>query len=117
WFRKDADGDFLWPGFGENGRVLEWIVDRIAGDAPSVDTPLGRTPARDTIDYKAAGLTDEQWAELFRIDPTALLTEADDTEVFLEQFGERLPDALRRQLAGLRERLAERAGTTRKAVA
>ena len=121
WFRKDSDGSFLWPGFGENGRVLEWIVQRIAGEAPSVDTPLGRTPACDTIDFRAAGLDDAQWAELFRIDAESLLAEADDTEVFLEQFGEKLPDAMRRQLAGLRERLAERAGagagSSRKAVA
>ncbi|WP_166867979.1 MULTISPECIES: phosphoenolpyruvate carboxykinase (GTP) [unclassified Salinibacterium] len=117
WFRRDVDGSFLWPGFGENGRVLEWIVERIAGEAPSVDTPIGRAPAGDSIDYRAAGLSDEQWAELFRIDPDALLDEADDTEEFLARFGDRLPDALRRQLTGLRDRLTELSGSTRKAVA
>src|SRR5690606_1610425 len=93
WFRKDADGDFLWPGFGENGRVLAWIIERIAGEAAASDTPLGKVPAVGAIDYRAAGVTDEQWQELFRVDERALLAEADDTEEFLARFGDRLPEA------------------------
>jgi len=111
WFRKDADGGFLWPGFGENGRVLAWIVERLAGEAAAVDTPLGKIPACDTVDHRAAGVTDAQWAELFHLDPEAQLHEVDDTEVFLDGFGDRLPEALRRQLEGLRGRLEERAGS------
>jgi len=111
WFRKGSDGSFLWPGFGENGRVLAWIVERLAGEAPAVDTPLGKIPACDTIDHRAAGVTDAQWAELFHLDPEAQLAEADDTDAFLAGFGDRLPEALRRQLDGLRGRLEERAGS------
>src|SRR5690606_8861532 len=117
WFRKDEDGSWLWPGFGENGRVLAWIVERVAGEAPGTDTPLGIVPAVDGIDYRAAGVTDAQWQELFRIDPRALLAEADDAEEFFAQFGDRLPEALPRQLAGLRERLEASVGIERKAVA
>jgi len=117
WFRKDEDGSWLWPGFGENGRVLAWIVERVAGEAPGTDTPLGIVPAVDGIDYRAAGVTDAQWQELFRIDPRALLAEADDAEEFFAQFGDRLPEALPRQLGGLRERLEASVGIERKAVA
>jgi phosphoenolpyruvate carboxykinase (GTP) len=111
WFRKDDDGSFLWPGFGENGRVLAWIVERLAGEATAVDTPLGKIPGSGMIDHRAAGVTDDQWAELFRLDPEAQLNEADDTDLFLEGFGDRLPEALRRQLGGLRGRLEERVGS------
>jgi phosphoenolpyruvate carboxykinase (GTP) len=110
WFRKDDDGSWLWPGFGENGRVLAWIVERIAGEATASDTPLGSVPSVGGIDFRAAGVSDAQWQELFRVDERALLAEADDTEAFLAQFGDRLPDALPRQLAGLRERLEASAG-------
>lgn len=74
-------------------------------------------PAVGAIDYRAAGVTDEEWQELFRIDEQALLAEADDTEEFLSRFGDRLPDAMPRQLQGLRERLEHSTGITRKAVA
>jgi phosphoenolpyruvate carboxykinase (GTP) len=117
WFRKDADGRFLWPGFGENGRVLAWIIERIAGEAAASDTPLGKVPAVGAVDYRAAGVTDEQWQELFRIDERALLHEAADTEAFLARVGDRLPEPVRRQLAGLRERLERGAGISRRAVA
>ncbi|TXK19443.1 phosphoenolpyruvate carboxykinase (GTP) [Homoserinibacter sp. GY 40078] len=115
WFRKDADGSYLWPGFGENGRVLAWIVERIAGEAPAVDTPLGRVPSVSGIDHRAAGVTDAEWAELFRIDPAAHLAEADDTERFFGRFGDRLPAAMTRQLDALRARLEQQ--IDRKAVA
>ena len=69
------------------------------------------------IEYRKAGVTDEQWQELLRIDERALLAEADDTEAFLDGFGDRLPEAVRRQLTALRERLEESAGISRKAVA
>jgi phosphoenolpyruvate carboxykinase (GTP) len=117
WFRKDADGSWLWPGFSENGRVLAWIIERIAGEAAASDTPLGKVPAVGAIDYREAGVTDEQWQELFRIDERALLAEADDTAAFLDGFGDRLPEAVRRQLGGLRERLEQSAGLSRRAVA
>ncbi len=117
WFRKDADGTWLWPGFGENGRVLAWIVERIAGEAAASETPLGKVPSIGGIDYRAAGVSDDDWQELFRIDAPALLAEAADTEAFLDGFGDRLPEAVRRQLVALKERLGAPASARSKAVA
>ena len=105
WFRKDANGEYLWPGFGENGRVLDWIVERIEGLAASVDSPVGRVPAPDSIDYAAAGLSDAQWSELFAIDAKAHLAEADDAERFFDELGANVPSEVRAQLELLRERL------------
>jgi len=97
------------------GARLDRGADR--GEAAASDTPLGKVPAVGAVDFRAAGVTDEQWRELFRIDESALLAEADDTEHFLDGFGERLPEALRRQLAGLRERLGGQPRSGKKAVA
>ena len=69
WFRKGDDGRWLWPGFGENGRVLAWILERVEGTAPAVESPLGWLPAPGAIDYADAGVSDADWAELFAIDP------------------------------------------------
>ena len=105
WFRQDDDGRYLWPGFGENGRVLAWMIERIEGLAGSVDSPLGRMPSAGSIDFEAAGVSEEDWAELFAIDAEAHLAEADDAERFFDSIGPRVPDAVRAQLGLLRERL------------
>jgi len=106
WFRKDANGKFLWPGFGDNARVLDWIIRRLEGDAEAVDTPIGRIPADGELPLDGVKVTDEQLAELFAIDPVTWSAEADLTEEYFAQFGDRVPQALRAQLAALRERLA-----------
>jgi phosphoenolpyruvate carboxykinase (GTP) len=105
WFRKGADGRFLWPGFGENSRVIDWIIRRIDGSVPAVSTPIGRIPAiadlnLDGIDVPAADLE-----ELFAIDPESWLQEADLTEEFYATFGDRIPAALSSELSALRYRL------------
>ncbi len=105
WFRKGDDGRWLWPGFGENGRVLAWILERVEGTAPAIESPVGWVPAPGTIDYAAAGVTDADWAELFAIDPAAHLTEADDAAAFFETFDGRVPAAVTAQLADLRARM------------
>jgi len=105
WFRKGDDGRFLWPGFGENGRVLAWILDRVEGTAPAVETPLGWIPAPGTIDHAAAGVSDDDWTELFSIDPDAHLAEADDAEAFFDGFDGRVPAPVVGQLAELRDRM------------
>lgn len=105
WFRKDEKGRWLWPGFSENSRVLAWILDRVDGRAPAIASPAGWIPAEGAIDYRAAGVSDDDWAALFDIDPQAWLAEADDTESFLDGFGDRVPAAVRAQLAELRARL------------
>jgi phosphoenolpyruvate carboxykinase (GTP) len=106
WFRKDANGKFLWPGFGDNARVLDWVIRRLEGDAQAVETPIGRIPAEGELPLDGAKVTDEQMAELFAIDPVTWLAEADLTEEYFAQFGDRVPQELTAQLAALRERLA-----------
>jgi len=105
WFRKDENGRFLWPGFGDNSRVLAWILDRVDGRAPAVESPVGWLPAAGSIDLDGTDVTEADWQELFRIDPDALLAEADDAERFFSTFGDRVPAAVRGQLEELRARL------------
>jgi phosphoenolpyruvate carboxykinase (GTP) len=106
WFRKGADGEFLWPGFGENARVLEWIAGRISGEAGAVDSPIGRLPVVDELDVEGLDLTDDALEQLFAVDTGSWGEEADLTEQFFSGFGSRLPAALATELAALRYRLA-----------
>jgi len=106
WFRKSADGSFLWPGFGENSRVLEWILERVAGEAPAVTSPLGLMPVALNLD--GLSVADSAMDELFSVDPSSWQIEADDTEAFFGEFGDRVPPALYRQLDELRARLPHR---------
>ena len=94
WFRKDADGRFLWPGFGENMRVLEWIVGRVAGQAGAVDTPIGLMPDASDIALDDLGLPDDSRRQLFEIDADGWLAELDDVGKGLHAYGERMPQAL-----------------------
>jgi phosphoenolpyruvate carboxykinase (GTP) len=105
WFRKDKNGKFLWPGFGENSRVLAWAVSRVNGEVGAETTAIGNLPVKGEFDVDGLGLTDDQLSQLFAIDPAAWLSEADLTEEYFAQFGERLPAELTGQLVALRERL------------
>ncbi|WP_345763753.1 phosphoenolpyruvate carboxykinase (GTP) [Diaminobutyricibacter sp. McL0608] len=105
WFRKGADGEFLWPGFGENSRVIEWIVRRIEGAADAVDTPIGRLPVPSQLDLDGLDISDEALDALFEVDSRSWLDECDLTEEYFEQFGTRVPAALRAELASLRYHL------------
>ncbi|MDP2012712.1 MAG: phosphoenolpyruvate carboxykinase domain-containing protein, partial [Actinomycetota bacterium] len=105
WFRKDSDGKFIWPGYGENSRVLEWVVRRLDGDAEAVTTPIGLVPAAGDLNVDGLDISSEKLAELFAIDPNTWLAEADLTEEYYLQFGDRVPEALHLELAGLRDRL------------
>lgn len=110
WFRKSASGSWLWPGFGENSRVLAWIVAQVdaarsGSDEGAVPGPVGLRPAPGALDVSGLDLTDDDLAELFAVDPDAWLAEADLTEEFFARFGDRLPAPLRTQLAALRHRL------------
>ncbi len=105
WFRKDADGRYIWPGFGENARVLEWIVRRLTGEADAVESPVGSLPAEGEIDISELDLTAEQFAELFAITPDSWLAECDMTQEYYAMFGDKVPAELNAQLAALRERL------------
>ncbi len=106
WFRKGADGRFLWPGFGDNARVIEWIVRRLEGGVDAVDSPIGRLPVTADLDLEGLDLPEADLAELFAIDRDSWLREVDLTEEFYASFGDRLPAALRSELESLRYRLA-----------
>jgi phosphoenolpyruvate carboxykinase (GTP) len=105
WFRKDADGKFVWPGFGDNARVLKWIVDRLEGAAAATDTPIGRVPAKDSLDLSGLDLTDEQLELLLSVDAEAWSEEAKSIPEHYERFGDRLPKALWQQYDALVQRL------------
>jgi phosphoenolpyruvate carboxykinase (GTP) len=110
WFRKGADGKFVWPGFGDNSRVLKWIAERLDGEAGAVDTPVGRTPDRASLDLSGLDLSDNDLSTLLDVDAEVWSQEAALIPAFFERFGERLPAALWAQHAALTERLsAERA--------
>jgi phosphoenolpyruvate carboxykinase (GTP) len=106
WFRKGDDGRFLWPGFGENSRVLEWILERVDGQVAAKDSPLGLLPHDGALNTEGLDISDADLAELFAIDRDSWLIEADDTEEFFASFDGRVPDAVTRQLAILRDKLA-----------
>ena len=105
WFRTDDDGRFLWPGFGENSRVLAWILDRVDGQVAATDGPLGLEPRDGDVDVAGLDLPAADWRALFEVDRDSWLDEADDAEKFFATFGDRLPAAMTRQLEELRRRL------------
>jgi phosphoenolpyruvate carboxykinase (GTP) len=106
WFRKDAEGSYIWPGFGDNARVLEWIIRRLEGEAEAVDSPVGALPAPGEIDIADLDITEADMAGLFEVDAATWLAECDLTEEYYNQFDGRVPDALWQELAQLRDRIA-----------
>jgi len=105
WFRKDAQGRWLWPGYGENSRVLAWICDRVAGKDEGEKTAIGILPKKEELDLRGLDLPAENLEELLRVDVAAWRAEADSIEEHFRQFGSRLPSRLKRQLELLRARL------------
>ena len=106
WFRKDEDGNFMWPGFGDNARVLDWIVRRAAGEVEAIDGVTGRYPHFEDFNLEGLDIDEAKWAKLFEIDPDAWSAEMDDTEEYFSQFGDKLPAAITEQLAKFRARIA-----------
>ena len=106
WFRKDEDGNFMWPGYGDNARVLDWIVRRAAGEVEAIDGVTGRYPKFEDFNLDGLDIDETVWAKLFAIDPDAWAAEMDDTEEYFSQFGDKLPAAITEQLAKFRERIA-----------
>ncbi|MGL5811608.1 MAG: phosphoenolpyruvate carboxykinase (GTP) [Nocardioides sp.] len=105
WFRRDDDGGFLWPGFGENSRVLKWIVERLDGAADAVETPIGYVPTAAAIDTDGLDLTDEQLARVLAVDADEWRAELPLITEWLETFGDDVPAVLWTELDGLRDRL------------
>ena len=106
WFRKGDDGSFLWPGFGENSRVLKWVLERVSGEAEAIDTAIGRVPLPDGIDTTGLDMSPELLAELLKVDNEAWRGEIPLIEEHFAFIGEHLPAELRDELNNLQKRLA-----------
>ena len=106
WFRKGDDGRFLWPGFGENSRVLEWMFERIEGKAAAAETPIGLVPVDGGLNTEGLDISEADLEELFRIDTEGLLSDAESAAEYFGEFGGRVPEELTTEIAALRERLS-----------
>jgi phosphoenolpyruvate carboxykinase (GTP) len=99
WFRKDRDGRFMWPGFGENMRVLDWIIQRCKGNAPAVKTPIGLVPDPKGINLAGMSVASETLLKLLDVDPEAWKIEIAEIKAYLDSYGNRTPEALIRECA------------------
>jgi phosphoenolpyruvate carboxykinase (GTP) len=105
WFRKNAEGKFIWPGYGDNARVLKWICERVEGTAKAQKTPIGNVPLPEALDLKGLDLSAEQARQLLTVDVAGWKNEIANVATNYEKFGKHLPAALTAQLEGLRQRL------------
>ena len=105
WFRKSPEGKWLWPGFGDNSRVLKWMCERIEGKVGAVETPIGLMPAEGDLDLSGLAIPAADLKELLRVDVDAWKAELGDIEKHFARFGDRLPERLRKQLETQRKRL------------
>jgi phosphoenolpyruvate carboxykinase (GTP) len=105
WFRKSAEGKWLWPGYSENSRVLKWMCDRVSGKVGARETPIGLLPQEGELDLTGLSIPAQDFAELMRVDVAAYKAEVPDMEKHFKQFGDRLPARLNAQLKALKERL------------
>jgi len=106
WFRKNNEGKYIWPGFGENSRVLAWVIDRLEGNVDVVETPIGYLPVDGDLNLDGLDIAPNDLAELFSIDKASWITECDLTDEYFVQFGERVPVEICQELAGLKSRLS-----------
>jgi phosphoenolpyruvate carboxykinase (GTP) len=107
WFRRDATGKMLWPGYGDNSRVLKWICERVEGTGKAQQTPIGNLPTIDGLDTTGLNLAAEDIKALTSVDPAGWRREADDVASYYSKFDGKLPDALRKQLLELHQRLGD----------
>ena len=105
WFRKNEAGDFIWPGFGENSRVLAWVVDRLENEAEGIDSPVGVLPNREDLPLDGLEISAHDLEALFDVDKGSWLAECDLTEEYFSQFDGRVPAELQAELADLKQRL------------
>lgn len=105
WFRTDAEGHFIWPGFGDNMRVLDWMLKRIAGEVDAVETPIGFVPKAEDINLEGLDFSRETLADILKVDKDAWKKEAEGIKEFYETFGDRLPAELAKQADELIDRL------------
>lgn len=107
WFRKNADGKFMWPGFGENSRVLKWVFERCAGKGDVVETPIGNLPTLDALDFDGLDMDDNAIAQLLRVEVDGWLKEIPLIKEYYAQFGSHLPDELLDEVEQLQQRLQQ----------
>ena len=108
WFRTDDEGHFIWPGFGDNMRVLNWIIDRCEGRAEAVETPIGYEPKPEDIDVEGLGdVTTDTVKDLLTVDKALWKEEVKGIKEFYAKFGDKLPQELRDQLNTLKANLAK----------
>jgi phosphoenolpyruvate carboxykinase (GTP) len=105
WFRKDEDGKFIWPGFGENSRVLEWVFRRCNGEGETVESPIGLLPAEGEIDTDGLDVSDAEMRELLSVDSDLFKQQLPQVKEHLARFGAKLPPQISAQLEALEERL------------
>jgi phosphoenolpyruvate carboxykinase (GTP) len=107
WFRKNSDGKFIWPGFGDNSRVIEWIFGRCSGENDALETPVGFLPAPGALDTSGLDIAEADMAELLAVDPAAWVVEAEAIEEHYARFGSKLPPELAARLAQLKAAVTE----------
>ncbi len=105
WFRKDKNGKWLWPGYGENSRVLKWICERVSGEGKAVETPIGYMPAADAIDTNGLDVSSEDMAELLKVNKDEWLKEVESIRTHYANYGAKMPKELFTQLDALEKRL------------
>jgi phosphoenolpyruvate carboxykinase (GTP) len=105
WFKKGSKGEWLWPGYGENSRVLKWIFERTDDKSNAIETPIGYLPAPGALDTSGLSITPEALEELFRIDKESWLKEVNEIRDYFRIFGQHLPDGLKEELTALESRL------------
>jgi phosphoenolpyruvate carboxykinase (GTP) len=107
WFRKNTEGKWLWPGFGENSRVLKWVVERVSGKGKAIKTPIGYMPTADAIDISGTDVTAEDMLELLTVNREEWLEEVESIKTHYAGYGDKLPEELRSQLKALEVRLKD----------
>lgn len=106
WFRKDENGKWLWPGFGDNSRVLKWMCERVEGKVDAIDTAIGKMPEKSDLDLTGLDISNEDLDELLKVDKELFKASIPDIEDFFNTFGKKLPERLKAQLEELKKRLA-----------
>jgi phosphoenolpyruvate carboxykinase (GTP) len=105
WFRRDEQGKFVWPGFGENSRVLKWVIERLEGRAAAVETPIGHVPTPESLDTEGLDMTAEELRVALNVSPEEWAAEIPQIQEWFEKFGDTLPTTLWTELDGLKARL------------
>src|SRR5208282_895447 len=105
WFRKNREGRWLWPGFGENSRVMKWMCDRVEGKVDAEKTPIGYMPKKGDLDLTGLNIAPEDYEELMHVNREAFQSDLKDAESYFAQFGDRMPGKMKQQLSAARKRL------------